>query len=206
MSGAALEVEDLYVSYGLSQALFGVDISVDAGRVLAILGRNGAGKSTFGRAVSGLVPVAHGHVRFDGAEITGKAAHRIRKAGLTYIPEGRGIFPGLSVIDNLKMATRQAGGRTERQEAIDRAITLFPVLGASSGRAASQVGSNRCLPWRGRSLSSPSSSLPTRCRSASRRSWWTRSSRASSGSGLMGSRSSSSNSSSTGHWRSLTIV
>jgi branched-chain amino acid transport system ATP-binding protein len=67
---------------------------VEPGTVLAVLGANGAGKSTLARAVSGLVPPTAGRVFFDGQEITGQPAHRIRKLGLTYIPEGRGIFPG----------------------------------------------------------------------------------------------------------------
>jgi len=136
--GAGLVVENLQVSYGLSRALFGISLEVEAGHVLAVLGPNGAGKSTLGRAVSGLVPVTAGHVLFAGEDITGWPPYRVRRAGLTYIPEGRGIFPGLSVIDNLKMATRQVGTRTERQAAIDRAVTLFPVLG---NRAQQRAGS-----------------------------------------------------------------
>jgi branched-chain amino acid transport system ATP-binding protein len=96
--------------------------------VLAVLGTNGAGKSTLARAVSGLVAPSAGRVRFEGRDVTGLSAHRIRKLGLTYIPEGRGIFPGLSVIDNLKMAVAQER-RPERPAAIDRAIDRFPVLG-----------------------------------------------------------------------------
>ena len=137
--GASLVVEDLHVRYGTFQALFGVSLAVDTGQVLAVLGPNGAGKSTLGRAVSGLVPVESGHVHFDGREITGWAPHRVRQAGLTYIPEGRGIFPGLSVLDNLRMVTRQVGGRAARQSAIGRAIELFPVLGTRSHQRAGSL-------------------------------------------------------------------
>ena len=137
--GAGLVVDELHVSYGLSKALLGISLEVEAGHVLAVLGPNGAGKSTLGRAVSGLVPVASGHVRFADRDVTGWAAHRVRRAGLTYIPEGRGIFPGLSVIDNLRMATRQVGGRTARQSAIDRAVELFPVLGIRSDQRAGSL-------------------------------------------------------------------
>jgi branched-chain amino acid transport system ATP-binding protein len=136
---AGLVVDDLHVSYGLSKALLGVSFEVAPGSVLAVLGPNGAGKSTLGRAVSGLVPVASGHVRFADREITGWAPHRVRRAGLTYIPEGRGIFPGLSVLDNLRMATRQVGGRAERQMAIGRAVDLFPVLGSRSQQRAGSL-------------------------------------------------------------------
>ena len=128
MSEPLLTVTDLDVRYGSSRALFGVSVSVEPGTVLAVLGANGAGKSTLARAVSGLVPSTSGRVFFDGQEITGQPAHRIRKLGLTYIPEGRGIFPGLSVVDNLRMAVGQES-RHERASAIDRAIDRFPVLG-----------------------------------------------------------------------------
>ena len=128
MSEPMLEIEGLDVRYGTSQALFGVSLTVEPGTVLAVLGTNGAGKSTLARAVSGLVAPSAGRVRFEGRDVTGLSAHRIRKLGLTYIPEGRGIFPGLSVIDNLKMAVAQER-RPDRPAAIDRAIDRFPVLG-----------------------------------------------------------------------------
>jgi branched-chain amino acid transport system ATP-binding protein len=128
MTEPLLTVEDLDVRYGSSRALFGVSLTVEPGTVLAVLGANGAGKSTLARAVSGLVPPTAGQVFFDGQEITGLPAHRIRKLGLTYIPEGRGIFPGLTVVDNLRMAVGQEK-RHERAAAIDRAIERFPVLG-----------------------------------------------------------------------------
>jgi len=97
--------------------------------MVALLGPNGAGKSTFGRAVSGLIPIHGGKVELEGQDVTRWATHRRSNAGISYIPEGRGIFPGLSVIDNLRMAVRQAGGRSEREAAIKRAMDLFPVLG-----------------------------------------------------------------------------
>jgi branched-chain amino acid transport system ATP-binding protein len=128
MTEPLLTVEDLDVRYGSSRALFGVSVTVDPGTVLAVLGANGAGKSTLARAISGLVPCTSGRVFFDGQEISGKPAHRIRKLGLTYIPEGRGIFPWLSVVDNLRMAVGQEK-RQDRAAAIDRAIDRFPVLG-----------------------------------------------------------------------------
>ena len=129
MSEPLLKVQDLDVRYGTSRALFGISLDVAPGSVLAVLGANGAGKSTLARSVSGLVPPSGGRIVFDGRDITGKSAHVIRKLGLTYIPEGRGIFPGLTVIDNLRMAVAQVK-RSERAPAIDRAIDLFPVLGS----------------------------------------------------------------------------
>jgi branched-chain amino acid transport system ATP-binding protein len=138
MSEPILEIRDLDVRYGASQALFGVSTDVAAGSVLAVLGANGAGKSTLARCVSGLVPPSGGQVLFDGQDITGKPAHRIRKLGLTYIPEGRGIFPGLTVLDNLKMAVAQVK-RSDRDPAIDRAIELFPVLGTRRTQRAGSL-------------------------------------------------------------------
>ncbi len=128
MTEPILEVRDLDVRYGTAQALFGVAFTVAPGSMLAVLGPNGAGKSTLARAVSGLVRPSAGRVLFEGRDVTGLSAHRIRKLGLTYIPEGRGIFPGLSVIDNLRMAVAQER-RQERPTAIDRAVDRFPVLG-----------------------------------------------------------------------------
>jgi len=135
-----LEVKDLDVRYGPSQALFGISTDVPPGTVLAVLGANGAGKSTFARAISGLVPPSAGRVVFDGKDITGLPAHRIRRLGLTYVPEGRGIFPGLSVTDNLRMAVAQEP-RQDRGAAVERAVERFPVLGTRlSQRAGSLSG------------------------------------------------------------------
>jgi len=140
MTEPLLRVVGLDVSYGPSQALFGVSVDVAPGSVLAVLGVNGAGKSTFARAISGLVPSTVGRVTFDGQDITRLPAHRIRRQGLTYIPEGRGIFPRLSVTDNLRMAVAQEP-RGVRSSAIERAIEQFPVLGKRpSQRAGSLSG------------------------------------------------------------------
>jgi branched-chain amino acid transport system ATP-binding protein len=155
MTETLLEVENLDVRYGASQALFGVTLSVAPGSVTAVLGANGAGKSTLARTVSGLVPAAGGQVIFDGTAISGKSTHHIRKLGLTYIPEGRGIFPGLSVIDNLRMAVAQEK-RGDRADAIDRAIGLFPVLGQRrTQRAGSLSGGEQQMLALARALAVP---------------------------------------------------
>lgn len=134
----ALEVSGLEVRYGSARAVFGVDLQVGVGRTVAVLGANGAGKTSLARAISGLVPCTSGTVRLGGKDVTGWRADRRRQAGLVYIPEGRGIFPGLSVGDNLRMAVRPAGRRPERADALERAMTLFPVLGQ---RTSQQAGS-----------------------------------------------------------------
>jgi branched-chain amino acid transport system ATP-binding protein len=138
VSDAILEVQDLDVHYGPSQALFGVSVTVPAGSVLAVLGANGAGKSTLARVVSGLVRPTSGRVFFEGRDVTGLPAHRIRRLGLTYIPEGRGIFPGLSVVENLRMAVAQER-RPDRPAAIERAIAHFPVLGERKNQRAGSL-------------------------------------------------------------------
>jgi branched-chain amino acid transport system ATP-binding protein len=140
MAGSLI-IEHADVRYGQTRALFGISLEVESGSVLAVLGANGAGKSTLGRAASGLVPLAGGRLTFDGTDVTGWAPHRIRRAGLTYLPEGRGIFPGLSVMDNLRMAVRQLDGKHSRRAAVDDALTRFPVLGdRNSQRAGSLSG------------------------------------------------------------------
>ncbi|MFM8303050.1 MAG: ABC transporter ATP-binding protein [Actinomycetota bacterium] len=128
MSDALLSVQGLDVKYGSVQALFDLSIEVPNGGIVAVLGANGAGKSTMARAVSGLVPSVAGTIRFDGHDITRARPHDIRRAGLVHIPEGRGIFPGLTVQENLRMAVRRVGTPDERRQAIDHAFTLFPRL------------------------------------------------------------------------------
>jgi branched-chain amino acid transport system ATP-binding protein len=135
MTEQMLVVEDLDVRYGSSQALFGVSVAVDPDSVTAVLGANGAGKSTLARAVAGLVPPSAGRVWFDGVDVTRRAAYKVSAAGLVYIPEGRGIFPGLSVVENLRMAVRRLE-RRQRAAALDRMIDLFPVLGARRQQTA----------------------------------------------------------------------
>jgi branched-chain amino acid transport system ATP-binding protein len=127
VSAPLLEVTDLRVGYGVAQALFDVSMAVEAGTVLAILGANGAGKSTIARAISGLVPVTSGTVRFAGEDITNVAPHRIRRAGLVHLPEGRGVFPGLTVAENLRMAAGVLPSRG-RADAVNRGLDIFRPL------------------------------------------------------------------------------
>jgi branched-chain amino acid transport system ATP-binding protein len=148
-----LRAENLDVRYGASRALFDVSIEIPAGSVLALLGPNGAGKSTLARAISGLVPLTAGRIEFLGQDVSKMPPHRRHLAGLTYIPEGRGIFPGLSVIDNLRMAVRHAGARANREAAIERAVEMFPILGRrSSQRAGSLSGGEQQMLSLGRAL------------------------------------------------------
>lgn len=123
-----LSATGIDVDYGASRALTAVDVHVPAGRALAIVGANGAGKSSLGRALCGLVKPRAGSILFDGKQIAGKAPYDIRRLGLAYLPEGRGIFPTLSVQDNLKMAVRWLPSRDIRRDAIDRALDFAPLL------------------------------------------------------------------------------
>jgi ferredoxin/ABC-type histidine transport system ATPase subunit len=108
------------------------------GAVTALLGANGAGKSTLARAVAGLVRTATGQVTFDGHDITHRPAHEIRRLGLAYLQEGRGIFRSLSVSDNLCVAVATLP-KQERAAAIDRAIEFFPVLGERRAQIAGKL-------------------------------------------------------------------
>jgi ABC-type branched-subunit amino acid transport system ATPase component len=124
----ALVIQDLSVHYGDAVALSGVSFRVEAGHVLALLGANGAGKSSLARAVSGLLRPSGGSVLFAGQEISKWPAHKIRRAGVVHLPEGRGVFRGLTVLDNLRMATSNLEGRQARSEAIEQALAIFPAL------------------------------------------------------------------------------
>ena len=133
-----LSVRSLSVSYGPAQALQEVTVRVDAGSAVAILGSNGAGKSTLCRAISGLVPSSDGQITFADQDVTRESAHEISRLGLSHLPEGRGIFPGLSVQDNLRLAVQRLA-RSERRDARERVIEYFPVLGDRSRQLAGSL-------------------------------------------------------------------
>lgn len=121
-----LEVDDIHVFYGQVEALKGVSLQVDQGEIVALIGANGAGKTTTLKTLSGLRPVRRGRVRFDGRDITGLAGHRRVGLGLCQAPEGRGIFPGMTVVENLEMGAYDRKGPL--QEDFDRVYGLFPRL------------------------------------------------------------------------------
>lgn len=124
-----LSATGVRVAYGAAQALFGIDLEIGAGEVVAVLGPNGAGKTSLAGALSGLVRPVSGVVRFAGRDVTSWPAHRVGRLGLAHIPEGRGVFPSLSVADNLRMRLRRVASGRERAEAVERAYAAFPVLG-----------------------------------------------------------------------------
>ncbi len=139
-SSPLLSVERADVSYGSVQILFGVDLHVSEGEAVALLGTNGAGKSTLLRAVSGLLKPDGGTITFDGTDITGRPAHQVAAAGLAQMPGGAGVFPSLTVAENLRTAgwlhRRQPEALAEARAEVDR---LFPVLQERSGQRAGSL-------------------------------------------------------------------
>ena len=131
-----LAVEGLEAAYGVSQVLFGIDLAVEAGRLVTLLGRNGMGKTTTVRAMMGLLPVRAGRVRFEGRALEGLPPHRIAQAGLGLVPEGRQIFPNLTVRENL-VATAANRRGAAAPWTIEGVFELFPQLAA---RARSMGG------------------------------------------------------------------
>jgi branched-chain amino acid transport system ATP-binding protein len=119
-----LEVQDLHVAYGDSQIVQGVSLGVREGQVVALLGRNGVGKTTLIRAIAGLTPARQGHVRLHGQDITRVPAHEIARRGIRLVPQGRRLFPSLEVREHLAVGAR-AGGRGWTPE---RVLGLFPRL------------------------------------------------------------------------------
>jgi len=117
-----LEVDALDTAYGSSRVLFGVSLTIDEGEAVALLGRNGMGKTTTIRSIMGLVTPASGRIRFAGQDMTGRASYAIARAGVGLVPEGRQIFPNLTVRENLLVAERGIGWDLER------VFTLFPRL------------------------------------------------------------------------------
>jgi branched-chain amino acid transport system ATP-binding protein len=133
-----LAVERLEAAYGASQVLFGVDLDVGEGEVVTLLGRNGMGKTTTVRAIMGIVRPLGGAVRFDGRPIHGWPSHRIARVGLGLVPEGRQVFPNLTVRENL-VATAANRQRLADAWTLDRVLGLFPPLTARLGNMGHQL-------------------------------------------------------------------
>ncbi|WP_433377701.1 ABC transporter ATP-binding protein [Actinoplanes sp. CA-142083] len=121
-----LELDNVSLSYGRIQALHGISLNVGEGEIVALIGANGAGKSTTMRAISGLRPLSQGTIRFDGQDITKLRADLRVIRGVSQSPEGRGIFPGMTVRENLEMGAYTRRNRAEIDEDLDRVFGLFP--------------------------------------------------------------------------------
>jgi len=152
-----LETCELTAFYGDAQALFGIDFMLDAGEIVAVIGANGAGKSTFMKAVAGLVKAAADGIRFEGEPIGGLAPGQIVKRGIALVPEGRRLFPSLSVEENLLM-----GGFAKRTGpwSLERLYKLFPILAEKRARPATSLsGGQQQMVAIGRALMSNPSLL-----------------------------------------------
>jgi branched-chain amino acid transport system ATP-binding protein len=125
----ALELRDVRAGYGRIEVLHGVSIDVPEGAVVALLGRNGMGKTTTLRTIAGAIPVKSGEIRLDGRRIDGRRASTIASRGLVLVPEGRGVFPGLSVRENLAVAHRSGGAAAGDWESwLESVQQRFPIL------------------------------------------------------------------------------
>ena len=123
-----LALERLEVAYGGIRAVKGIDLAVESGEMVCLIGANGAGKSTTLRAVTGLVRSAAGRVMYDGREISGLRTHQIARRGLAMVPEGRGVFPQLTIEENLAMGAYARSDRSGVKADLDHAFHLFPRL------------------------------------------------------------------------------
>jgi branched-chain amino acid transport system ATP-binding protein len=135
-AGASLQVQDLVTSYGAVKALDGVSIDVAAGSITAVLGANGAGKSSLLRSLSGLVKPRSGSVLLDGKQIVGRAPEDVVQLGMSHVPEGRGVIAELTVDDNLRLGGLWRKDKADRTAALEEAYALFPPLDQRRKRLA----------------------------------------------------------------------
>ena len=151
-----LELEDVHTYYGSIQALKGISIEVRQGEIVTLIGANGAGKSTTLRSINGLNNPRRGRIRFEGRDITHESAHHIVEQGISQSPEGRRLFPRMSVLENLEMGTFQRADRSNRKavnEDLDRVYELFPRLSErKSQKAGTLSGGEQQMVAIGRAL------------------------------------------------------
>jgi branched-chain amino acid transport system ATP-binding protein len=131
-----LELQDVEVAYGDLPALRGVSLGVEEGETLSVVGANGAGKTTMLRAISGLLRPRAGRILLDGARLDQMPSHVIVARGVVQVPEGRKIFPGLTVKENLELGSYVAAARAHRRESLERVLGLFPRLAERQRQAA----------------------------------------------------------------------
>jgi branched-chain amino acid transport system ATP-binding protein len=131
-----LALRDVDVAYGDLPALRGVSLMVEAGEIISVVGANGAGKTTMLRTVSGLLRPRAGEILLDGARVDRLPTHAVVERGVVHVPEGRKIFPSLTVRENLELGSYTPRARAERGQSLDRVIALFPILGERRRQAA----------------------------------------------------------------------
>ena len=154
------EVKEIDVFYGDAQALYGLSLQVREGEVVTLVGANGAGKTTTLRAISGLLPVARGDIAFEGRSLLGVPAHRRAELGIALVPEGRELWPQLTVRENLELGAYGKAARRHLPESLERVYELFPVVkersrqvaGSMSGGEQQMVAIARALMTRPRLL------------------------------------------------------
>jgi branched-chain amino acid transport system ATP-binding protein len=134
-----LKVENLGVAYGDLQVLHDIHIRVDTGEIVAVLGSNGAGKTTLLQAISGLLPLRQGRVIFDTRELTRIPAHELPSLGMAHVPQGRGIFTTLTVMENLTIGAWNPRGKKERERHLNQVFDLFPRLKDRTGQMAATL-------------------------------------------------------------------
>ncbi|HKZ06673.1 MAG TPA: ABC transporter ATP-binding protein [Methylomirabilota bacterium] len=150
-----LELREVTAGYGQFTALWDVSLRVDSGEAVAVVGPNGAGKTTLLRVISGLIAPRAGALTFDGTILTGLPAHQVVAHGIAHVPEGRRLFPMLTVADNLKMGAFLPGARSRFAESLERVYALFPVLAERRAqRAGSMSGGEQQMLAIGRALMS----------------------------------------------------
>jgi branched-chain amino acid transport system ATP-binding protein len=155
-----LKLDGVRVRYGYVEALKGISLFIEEGEIVALIGANGAGKSTTLRAICGLVPISEGRMEFDGRRIDGLPPHRIVRLGISQVPEGRRIFPRLTVLENLMMGAYFRKDRDRVKEDLDFVFSLFPILaqrrnqkgGTLSGGEQQMLAIGRALMARPRML------------------------------------------------------
>jgi branched-chain amino acid transport system ATP-binding protein len=150
-----LEVRDINTFYGKIQALWGVSLRIDDKEIVALVGSNGAGKTTLLNTISGLIHPASGSIEFLGTRIDGLTPHVIVGLGMSHIPEGRKLFPDMSVRENLEMGAYTKRVWKDKQQILDRVYELFPILKARQGQLASTLsGGEQQMVAMGRGLMS----------------------------------------------------
>ena len=138
MSELLISTQALHTYYGASHILRGIDFHVGSGETIGLMGRNGMGKSTLLKSIMGIVPSQRGTVQIKGQTMNGRPTYEVAQMGIAYVPEGRGIFGNLSVVENLKMAAR-AGTRGQREWTYDRVLETFPRLKERLGHGGQQL-------------------------------------------------------------------
>jgi branched-chain amino acid transport system ATP-binding protein len=131
-----LEIEKINVSYGDLQALWDISFKVEEGKIVALIGPNGAGKTTALKTVSGLLRPLTGEIRFEGVAMAKVPIHKRVEMGISLVPEGRGLFPGMSTLENLELGAFTAKGRSCKDETLRQVYELFPILKARKRQAA----------------------------------------------------------------------